>query len=63
MDPTQGIPDASDTSVAKEYEGDRLDIRRAGIIRIPVCGAEEAKSNLARGRDRHDDWPNYPCNK
>ncbi|MBE3043100.1 hypothetical protein IMZ48_11120 [Candidatus Bathyarchaeota archaeon] len=63
MDATKNIPDSKDKSVAEEIEGDRLDIRRAGLIRIPVCSAEEAKTNLNRGLAYHDNWANYPCNK
>lgn len=62
MDATVGTPDASDRKVAEEYEGDRLDIRRGGLIRIPVCSAEEAKANLNKGREAYGDSPNYPCN-
>lgn len=60
MDPTVGIPDIPD--VAKEYSQPRLDVRRAGIIRIPVCSAEEATANLGKGRQYYGKSPNYPCN-
>ncbi|KAL0938067.1 chitinase [Colletotrichum truncatum] len=62
MDPKTGTPDASDKSVMGEYEGSRLDIRRGGLIRIPVCSAEEATKNLNKGRKAYGDSPNYPCN-
>lgn len=41
--------------------GDQMDIRRANLIRIPVCGPEEAKKNLEKGRKSYGDSPNFPC--
>lgn len=62
MDPTVGTPDMSDKGISEEYEGSRLDIRRGGLVRIPVCSAEEATANLNKGRKYYGDSPNYPCN-
>ncbi|KAH9231439.1 glycoside hydrolase family 18 protein [Colletotrichum gloeosporioides 23] len=62
MDATVGAPDFKDKSVADEYKGSRMDIRRGGLIRIPVCSAEEATANLNKGRQYYGDSPNYPCN-
>ncbi|KAJ0357884.1 hypothetical protein COL154_009725 [Colletotrichum chrysophilum] len=62
MDATVGAPDIKDKSVADEYKGSRMDIRRGGLIRIPVCSAEEATANLNKGRQYYGDSPNYPCN-
>ena len=63
MDATINPPNHLDKSVAEELEGDRMDIQRAGLIRIPVCSAEEATANLNRGLAYSDNWSNYPCNK
>ncbi|KAI8266412.1 hypothetical protein K4K58_010009 [Colletotrichum sp. SAR11_239] len=62
MDATVGAPDIKDKSVADEYKGSRMDVRRGGLIRIPVCSAEEATANLNKGRQYYGDSPNYPCN-
>lgn len=62
MDATIGTPDASDKTVAEEYEGERLDVRRGGLIRIPVCSGEEVKANLKKGRRYYGNSTNYPCN-
>ena len=61
MDPSKGFSDAS-KYVAESVEGDRLNIRKGGLIRIPVCGAGEATANLNRGYKYRKDWVNYPCN-
>ncbi|KFY45487.1 hypothetical protein V494_00922 [Pseudogymnoascus sp. VKM F-4513 (FW-928)] len=60
MDPTKGVP--THKSIVDEYNGKNMDIRRAGFIRIPVCSAEEAKANLAKGRAVYGTSRNYPCN-
>jgi hypothetical protein len=62
MDAAIGAPDASDITIDKAYTADRLDVRIGGLIRIPVCSAEEATANLNKGRDYYGDSPNYPCN-
>lgn len=62
MDATIVAPDMTDTTVAEEYGGDHMDVRTGGLIRIPVCGVEEAEANLNKGRERYGDSPNYPCN-
>ncbi|KAI8163643.1 Killer toxin subunits alpha/beta [Colletotrichum sp. SAR 10_70] len=62
MDATVGAPDIKDKSIADEYKGSRMDVRRGGLIRIPVCSAEEATANLNKGRQYYGDSPNYPCN-
>ncbi|KFY31495.1 hypothetical protein V493_01055 [Pseudogymnoascus sp. VKM F-4281 (FW-2241)] len=53
-------------NVVKEYDRVNIDIREPGLIRIPVCGAEEAKANLALGRKYYGESTNYstnyPCN-
>jgi hypothetical protein len=60
MDPSQLMTNTRDT--AGEYKANKMDIRKPGLIRIPVCDAEEAKANLAKGRDSYGDSANYPCN-
>lgn len=60
MDPTKGKK--ASKSIIEEYDGDHMDIRRAGFIRVPVCNAEEAKANLLKGRKLYGDSLNYPCN-
>lgn len=40
---------------------DQTDIHRANLIRIPVCGPEEAKKNFEKGRKSYADSPNFPC--
>ncbi|KAF4927131.1 Killer toxin subunits alpha/beta [Colletotrichum viniferum] len=62
MDVIVGAPDIKDKSIADEYTGSRMDIRRGGLVRIPVCSAEEATANLNKGRQYYGDSPNYPCN-
>lgn len=62
MNSTIGVPNTLDKTVATQYEGPNVDIRIGGLIRIPVCGAEEAEKNLGKGRDTYSAWPNYPCN-
>jgi hypothetical protein len=55
-------PEIKRTDVEKALDGDKLDILNSGIIRIPVCGAEEATANLNKGREYYGDSLNYPCN-
>jgi hypothetical protein len=62
MDGDIKAPDVSDTDIAKEYEGSNLNIRKAGLIRIPICGPEEATANLNKGRHYYGDSLNFPCN-
>jgi hypothetical protein len=62
MDATINAPDPSNKSITEEYEGDRLDIQRGGLIRIPICGPEEATANLKKGRKYYGDSLNFPCN-
>lgn len=62
MDATINAPDASGKVIAEEYESEKLNIERGGLIRIPICGPEETKANLNKGREYYGDSLNYPCN-
>lgn len=62
MDPAERLTDPTKIEVATEFLGDPFDQRRAGFIHIPICSAEEATVNPARGRDSKENWYKYPCN-
>lgn len=62
MDPAERLTDPTKIDVTTEFLGDLSDQRLAGFIHIPICSAEEATANLARGRASKDKWYNYPCN-
>ncbi len=61
MDPEDTMIDYDEVSLEEGFHADRLDIRTAGFVRIPVCGPEEIEQNLRKGKDK--DWKNYSCNQ
>lgn len=66
-DPSKaGAVDLKDPSILDDYLDDRVNVRKAGFIRIPVCSPEEARANIAQGRDYYTDRNsgvvNWPCN-
>ncbi|KFY72524.1 hypothetical protein V499_07337 [Pseudogymnoascus sp. VKM F-103] len=62
MDASRNVPDATNKTITEEYASDKLNIKRAGLIRIPICSPEEATANLNKGRKYYGDSLNYPCN-
>ncbi|KAL0943239.1 Killer toxin subunits alpha/beta 5 [Colletotrichum truncatum] len=56
------LPSPSDKAVFESYKEIELDVRTPGYVLIPVCGPEEARANLAKGRQRYGNSNNYPCN-
>lgn len=62
MDASRNVPDATNKTITEEYDSDKLNIKRAGLIRIPICSPEEATANLNKGRKYYGDSLNYPCN-
>ncbi|KAL8335759.1 hypothetical protein RB598_009788 [Gaeumannomyces tritici] len=42
-------------------KGDGVDTKRPGFVRIPICGPDEIKRNLDKGKGRHLKPENYPC--
>ncbi|KAL0940177.1 chitinase [Colletotrichum truncatum] len=60
MDPNKSLTDPADIQRLQNVASQ--DIRLGGFQHIPVCGPEEAKANLLKGRKAYGDSPNYPCN-
>lgn len=54
------LPDLNDIKLDMGAS-DLLNVNIPGFIRIPVCGPEEIKKNLAKGRSSYGKSDNWPC--
>ncbi|KAJ0164046.1 Killer toxin subunits alpha/beta [Colletotrichum tanaceti] len=60
MDPAKSMTDPADIRRLQNVASQ--DTRLGGFQHIPICGPEEARANLLKGRKAYGNSPNYPCN-
>jgi hypothetical protein len=61
MPNTDNMVDPREGGLDHALSNGMIDIRKANFIRIHVCGPEEAKKNLQKGRESCGDSSNFPC--